>query len=117
MDINPFVKNATTKTYAFNLEPSATIRVYESGSDNKGIVVAGESNTYKYSVNLEQYDQNKTRTASGKYEIIRTYASDGIDNDPKVRKLVFIVDRNGIISEPDSDEYGNSVYYTGGSIA
>ena len=113
----PFVKNATNKTYAFNLEPSATIRVYESGSDNKGIVVAGESNTYKYSVNLEQYDQNKTRTASGKYEIIRTYASDGIDNDPKVRKLVFIVDRNGIISEPDSDEYGNSVYYTGGSIA
>ena len=113
----PFVKDTQNKTYKFNDIPGSVISIFEYGSLNKGVIVNNELNTYKYTINPEQYNFSNSRTASGKYEIIRTYLGGGVENDPTVRRLVFIVDRNGIISSPDTDIQGNQIYYTGGGIS
>ena len=116
----PFEKDAETGTYTFNLEtPGAVIEVYKKGLSNKGTSIVGSSYTFEYTINVEQYNGSLTRTAAGRYEVIREYTSNSIIpvNDPLYRKLVFIVDRNGIISEPDTDQNGNSIYYTGSAIS
>ena len=116
----PFEKDVETGTYTFNLEtPGAVIEVYKKGLSNKGTSIVGSSYTFEYTINVEQYNGSLTRTAAGRYEVIREYTSNSIIpvNDPLYRKLVFIVDRNGIISEPDTDQNGNSIYYTGSAIS
>lgn len=114
-----FEKDETNTTYKFNLtNPTSSINIYKKGSENWGTEVLGELNTYVYDVNLETYNNSSTRTKAGRYEIIRTYTENSAlsENDPKERKLVFIVDRNGIISEPEIQPNGDFKYYLGSGI-
>lgn len=114
-----FEADEANPTYKFNLfTPSSTITIYQKGSINWGTSIEGQLNTYLYEINKETYNGSNTRTKAGRYEIIRTYTDESSlnDNDPIVRKLVFIVDRNGIISDPVIGNKGESVYYTGSGI-
>ena len=113
-----FTKSELNTTYEFKSEPTSIITLYEDGTLKAGEAVAGELNTYLYKVNLENYSNSLERTKAGKYEIVRTYTEDSVinANDPKVRNIEFIVDRNGLISEPLIDANGNSNYYVGSGI-
>lgn len=113
-----FDQDEENLTYKFLNSPSANITIYEKGAFNWGSEVAGQLNTFLYEINVETYNGSNTRTKSGKYEIIRTYTSESLlnSNDPIERKLVFIVDRNSIISDPVVDSEGNSLYFAGSGI-
>lgn len=114
-----FEEDGGNPTYKFNLNsPTASITIYQKDAINWGTEIEGQLNTYYYEINKETYEGSNTRTKMGRYEIIRTYTDETIlsANDPKERKLVFIVDRNGIISDPSIDQNGNAVYYTGSGI-
>ena len=114
LDYYAFEKG-TNGTYIFKNDPSATFDIYNKTGIQLGSIVAGEANTFTWKLNVETI-QGQTRTKAGKYVITREYVSSSDANDPKTRVLTFIVDRNGIISEPEVNQSGNSVYYTGGSI-
>jgi len=109
-------------TYIFNQEPTATLTIYDYASLlNLGTATA-EAYTYAWDLYIENYNVSdtitQTRTRAGKYVIIRTYTEDSQYNsisDPKIRKLSFIVDRNGIISNPEATN-NKLAYYTGGAI-
>lgn len=114
-----FEKNTQNGTYVFNNTETSQVTIYNQSGINNGRSISG--NTYLYEINIEQLGLNNPRTASGKYEIIRTYtetsyASFGNESDPLQRNLTFIIDRNGIITQPDIDEFGNTTYYTGNGI-
>lgn len=106
-------------TYIFKKTPTSTLYIYQKDSTPLGSSTK-EAYTYSWELNVENYNitasQTGTRTRAGKYVITRTYETAPDANDPKERVLQFIVDRNGIISAPDIDSDGNSLYYTGGAI-
>jgi len=109
-------------TYVFKEEPTSTITIYTKDGTLLGTSVENELSTYSWELNVENYNisssQIGTRTKSGKYIITRTYTSSSIvdNNDPQNRVLIFIIDRNGIISAPEVNNAGDSIYYTGGAI-
>ncbi len=113
-----FSKGANA-TYIFDLQnPSAIIDVYIKDSINRGTAKGASTTDFTYLVNLETYDGSKLRTRDGRYEIIRTYTTSSVlpQNDPLIRKLVFIVDRNAIVTEPSVAQDGSSTTYVGGAI-
>ncbi len=107
-------------TYVFKTDPTSSLYIYQKDGVTLGNQILGEANTYSWQLNVESYNittnQTAQRTRAGKYVITRTYENALDSNDPKVRVLIFIVDRNGIISAPEVDTNGNSIYYTGGGI-
>lgn len=114
-----FEKDETNISYTIDKNnPTAIITLYENGELKTGEVVTGELNTYKYAINLESLNNSAERTRAGRYEIIRTYTDDSIlnENDPKERRIVFIVDRNGIITEPEYNAKGEAQYFVGSGI-
>lgn len=119
MDYYTF-EQSSKGTYVFNNDPTSSLYIYQKDGAILGSSVVGESNTYTWQLNTESYNTSasttSTRTRAGKYVITRTYESAIDSNDPKTRVLIFIVDRNGIISEPEISSSGDSVYYTGGGI-
>ena len=119
MEYYAFEKSQKYNTYVFNKIPTSTIYIYQKDSTPLGSST-GEAYTYSWEINVENYNitasQTGTRTKAGKYVITRVYESAQDANDPKERILQFIIDRNGIISAPEIDEKGNSIYYTGGAI-
>lgn len=102
-------------TYVFNTSPTSTLNIYDKTGIQLGSAISGESCTYEWELNVET-NQDKRKTRAGKYVITREYVESSDKNDPLIRELVFIVDRNGIISSPETNEEGKLIYYTGGQI-
>lgn len=115
----PFIKSGSTKEPTYKFSTTAIkILLYENGVNKQGSAVSGQTNTYLYEINKEEVDGISARTKAGKYEIIRKYSADSVllENDPTERKQIFIVDRNGLISEPDISANGDATYYVGSGI-
>ncbi|MDY2695668.1 MAG: hypothetical protein SOV27_00720 [Eubacteriales bacterium] len=107
-------------TYVFKKAPTSSLYIYQKDSVTLGSAILGEANSYMWQLNVENYNittsQTAQRTRAGKYVITRTYENALDANDPKTRILIFIVDRNGIISAPSINSNGDSIYYTGAGI-
>lgn len=117
-----FEKDSTNTTYVFNNAPTTQITIYDR-TNNINIGTAKDQNySFVWDLLKETFSQEnnieKERTKSGKYIIERTYTDDSLNdaNDPKNRTLVFIVDRNGIISTPEFDQNNNLLYFVGSGI-
>ncbi len=102
-------------TYKFGTNPTSFLEIYNKTGIQLGSAVSNELNTYSWELNVEN-NQSKRKTRAGKYVITREYVSTTDKYDPIQRELVFIVDRNGIISTPETNSNGELVYYTGGAI-
>ncbi len=113
-----FVEDVANKNYCFDLSnETMRLTIYDKASVNLGTVSGINDDIFNYQINLE-YDGNSSRTKAGRYEIIRTYTDDSTlkTGDPKERVLVFIVDRNGLITEPQSVGGEDARSFVGGGI-